>query len=153
MANIADKLSDRFRSRRYAELVLKHQRRVSDEELEEETLALVEGVRRMLRENAGPIYEHFLLVPRTRLDFFEASTQRQYAEIVRTIKHHFFFKHRAIANADEALAIAHVVTLNFARLCNLNPTFHDYVSVSQRRNIFDWFDFPRIREQSWAYRP
>jgi hypothetical protein len=129
-------LTARFRRRAYGDLVLEHQSELDEEGLSDETFFFLDRLRQPVRQHAEEIYDHFLNAPRTRVDFFDKSTRHQIDEIVRTIKYHYLQRHEILLTANEATYIAHIVTMNFARLCHMNYGFRQHVTNSRNQGLF-----------------
>ena len=136
MSEYPKSLADRCRRRAYGHLVLGHQRQMDDQGLHEETARLITGLRPAVSDHAEEIYELFLTAPKSQPEFFATSTEQQLAETAHAIKFHYLQQHDMLLREQEAIALAHIVTLNFARLCHLNHAFRQHVMNSCDRRLF-----------------
>ncbi len=136
MSEHTNSLTTRFRGRSYSDLILEHQNILDEESLSDETFRLLGDIRPQVRQHAEEVYELYLDAPRSRLDFFGTPTKQQIAEIVHTVKRHYLFEHDILIKESEAVAIAHIVTLNFARMCHMNDSFKQHLKNSRRRSLF-----------------
>ena len=136
MSEYPQKLADRYRRRAYAYLVLEYQRQMDDEALSDETERQISRLRPDVGRHAEEIYELFLAAPKSRATFFEESTEQQLAEIAQAIKFHYVSRHNMLIREQEAISLAHIVTMNFARLCHLNYTFRQHVTSSCDQGLF-----------------
>jgi len=136
MSEHVERLTSRFGRKAYRELILEHQSKLDDEVLSDETFRLHSQMRPRVCERAAEIYELFLHTPKTQVDFFETPTRHQIEEIVHTAKHHLLKQHGILIKEDEAIAIAHIVTMNYARMCHMNDGFKQHLKNSRSKRLF-----------------